>query len=344
MKKSQKHILAYSAILILYSVKIFCQSTNDKSICPLAKKLEGQNNFNGALTEWNKCLLQNPSSIEMLMGRGTCYLNLGQFENAKSDFQKITSIEPNNEDAILNTGWSILYGGKPEESLLFSKNRYNKQPQMNSMLVLMGSSNQALGNFSEAINNFTEYLKKDSLNIFAMVTRADCYSASNQFIPAIADYSDAIKRSPENSNLYVARGVCKKSNNEQQNAMIDFNKAIQIDAKNGGAYLERGRLKFTLGDDRGAILDYDNAIKINPNDAMSLYFRSISKTRTNDLNGALSDINKCIAVEPQMADAYYTRGWIKIELKNIKGACADFSKAGELGYSEAYNAIKENCN
>jgi hypothetical protein len=31
-------------------------------------------------------------------------------------------------------------------------------------------------------------------------------------------------------------------------------------------------------------------------------------------------------------------------LNEIEGACQDLSKAGELGYEEAYESIRSNCN
>jgi len=42
--------------------------------------------------------------------------------------------------------------------------------------------------------------------------------------------------------------------------------------------------------------------------------------------------------------AYDNRGYAKYSLGDKDGACLDWSKAGELGYSDAYDAIKKYCN
>ena len=42
--------------------------------------------------------------------------------------------------------------------------------------------------------------------------------------------------------------------------------------------------------------------------------------------------------------AYYNRGLAKIQLGQKDSGCLDLSKAGELGYVEAYEAIKQYCN
>ena len=45
-----------------------------------------------------------------------------------------------------------------------------------------------------------------------------------------------------------------------------------------------------------------------------------------------------------MSKAYYFRGLSKIALKNKQSGCDDLSKSGELGYSQAYEAIQDKCN
>jgi len=51
-----------------------------------------------------------------------------------------------------------------------------------------------------------------------------------------------------------------------------------------------------------------------------------------------------IGLNPSDAEAYYGRGVAKIGLGQKDSGCLDLSKAGELGYSVAYKAIKRYCN
>ena len=48
-------------------------------------------------------------------------------------------------------------------------------------------------------------------------------------------------------------------------------------------------------------------------------------------------------LKPDDATAYYIRGSAKYILEDMIGACLDWSKAGELGYSDAYTSIKDYC-
>ncbi|MFH2143382.1 MAG: hypothetical protein ABIJ97_13235 [Bacteroidota bacterium] len=73
------------------------------------------------------------------------------------------------------------------------------------------------------------------------------------------------------------------------------------------------------------------------------YVRGFSKGALKDYQGAIADCNIAIEIDSKCASAYYVRGIAKIQLKQKEGGCIDLSKAGELGYEEAYDIIKEHC-
>ena len=75
------------------------------------------------------------------------------------------------------------------------------------------------------------------------------------------------------------------------------------------------------------------------------YFNSgNTKYDQKDFKGAIQDHNKAIELNPSDAEAYSARGLEKLSLGQKDNGCLDFSKAGEMGYLEAYEAIKGNCN
>ena len=58
---------------------------------------------------------------------------------------------------------------------------------------------------------------------------------------------------------------------------------------------------------------------------------------------AIQDLNKTIQLNIEYVDAYYYRGLSKFESNDLTGACLDWSKALELGYKEASEAINTYC-
>jgi len=77
---------------------------------------------------------------------------------------------------------------------------------------------------------------------------------------------------------------------------------------------------------------------------MRLKTKEIAKYELEDYSGAISDYTKAIEINPMYVDAYYRRGLTKLILGQKDSGCMDLSKAGELGYAKAYDAIKELCN
>lgn len=109
-------------------------------------------------------------------------------------------------------------------------------------------------------------------------------------------------------------------------------------------YNNRGIAKGKLQAYRGAIQDYNKAIELNPNFYEVFYYSGLVKANLKDFRGAIKDYDKTIELNPNHTSTYYRRGLVKIILQQIDSGCLDLSKAGELGYGEAYEAIKEYCN
>ena len=64
---------------------------------------------------------------------------------------------------------------------------------------------------------------------------------------------------------------------------------------------------------------------------------------SGNYTAAIQDYNKAIELYPDYTEAYVDRGVAKYNLGDKNGGCLDFSKAGELGYEDAYDRIKLYC-
>jgi tetratricopeptide (TPR) repeat protein len=143
---------------------------------------------------------------------------------------------------------------------------------------------------------------------------------------------------------YVESGRRKQDNNYYQGAIVDYNNALELNPKNTIALFYRGVIKLELKDCRGAIMDFNKVIELDSDSCQPHLNRGVAKFQLKDYNGAIIDFNTAIRLNPKYGMAYFNRGLAKIAKNQYDSGCSDLSKAGELGYYEAYDEIKKYCN
>ena len=100
-----------------------------------------------------------------------------------------------------------------------------------------------------------------------------------------------------------------------------LNNTEQLDAGRGYAVFVRGNvLSAPIWDTRGEI-----------------YYK------LGEYEKCIKDMNKAISIDKEADNSYYLRGLAKIKIGKSEEGCKDLSKAGELGKTEAYEAMKQNC-
>jgi tetratricopeptide (TPR) repeat protein len=149
------------------------------------------------------------------------------------------------------------------------------------------------------------------------------------------------------SVFYKRRGEYWQHNQKEYfSAIKDYTSFIELSKVKedlASVYLKRGWCKLKLEDYYGTITDCNQSINNSTKENQAYFLRGCAKFSLKNYISALDDFNKYILDNPKDEEAYYNRGCIKFELKNIKGGCIDWSKAGELGYEEAYDKIKKYC-
>lgn len=104
--------MIYCLFILLFCAgtvsEVHAQATVKELISSAAVK-QGMQDLNGAIADYSKALELDSNRIELLIGRGTCYMNLGKQQEARVDFLKYLDKEPMNLDLYYSIAITYLY-------------------------------------------------------------------------------------------------------------------------------------------------------------------------------------------------------------------------------------------
>ena len=89
--------------------------------------------------------------------------------------------------------------------------------------------------------------------------------------------------------------------------------------------------------------DYSKALELSQTCVECLFGLAFARGELKDYSGSITAYTKLIELQPNDGHSYYNRGIIQIKLGKKSDGCLDLSKAGELGYMDAYAVIRTNC-
>ncbi|MEO1672910.1 MAG: tetratricopeptide repeat-containing serine protease family protein [Cyanobacteria bacterium J06631_2] len=272
----------------------------------LGRRKLNQEDYQGAVAEFDRALASNPNNLDALSGRGEAYYQLRDFDAAIEDFKIVLRSNPNN-------------------ATLFSQRGY---------------AYDEIGQYEKAIADLNEAIRLDPQDANAYYNWGISYKNLGQDEQAIADYTEAIRLDPQYAFAYNNRGISYDDLKQYEQAISDHTEVIRLDPQYASAYSNRGLSYRNLGQDEQAISDHTEAIRLNPQFADAYYNRGISYRNLGQDEQAIADYTEAIRLDPQDPDAYYNRGISYNNLANKERAVESFQQAADLyqqqGNSELY--------
>lgn len=368
----KKIILITILSLPLFS---FCQQD---SLTELGKSYYDRNEISKALDIFDQVLSVDSENAKSLFYRGACYLVIKSNENAIRDFTKLISLNSNLKQAYYLRGLANYQSGDKDEeaindftksisldlnndfSFLYRGISYMNQSNYQSAIsdfkqatrindkndeawLKMSVSNFFQNNYSAASIEYKKAveLNRENLGEFQLIGLINGMSEANRE-KAIKAYSIEIENSDNSKNYFLRAEEFRKMENFKS-SLSDYNKAISLDNKQLEYFIGRAKLKKALLDYRGGALDAQKAIDLDPKVSSPYIVKADCLLNLDRYDESTSLYSKAIELEPESEEAYYKRGASHLLNGDKEKACLDFSKAGELEYFPAYEAIREHC-
>jgi tetratricopeptide (TPR) repeat protein len=184
--------------------------------------------------------------------KGVEHAVLGNFKDAKEEFEKALTVDPFFETA------------KNYSRLVDDVNRQEIKAKT-AIIFFKGVDLNLKRKWVDAIDEFNKALEINPKLATTFIYRGNAYANKGQSDKAISDFTKAIKINPKYVKAYFRRSGVYFKKGQYDKAIADLNKAVEINPKYDKAYISRA---FTYAEGKGqydkAIFDYTRAIEINP--------------------------------------------------------------------------------
>jgi tetratricopeptide (TPR) repeat protein len=303
----------------------------------------------------------------LLFGKAELQFFEGNFAAASRTLSRLTRIQPENVEAWLGRGRSLLYDGKAKRALACAEKVIELDWRSAPGYTLRGDSQLQLGHYDEAFVAFVEAAEHDAdgFDSSSWSARGDQFlRVYSQPELALRAYERAIESDPENPEGWHGKGTVLKAQGKLDDALTAFQRASEVDKAFIAGLLDAGEIYVECGDPDRALgfferakkahrsdprpwiaiggvhewrleyekarAAYEQATKIDPQDAWSWNALGISLHNLNRLDAALESYQRAVEVDPEYGWAYHNLSSVFLQLNRFDEAIQAINRAIEL--------------
>lgn len=321
-------------------------------------------NYKQAIGLYTKSLRIEPNRYSSLLGRGNCYMELGNYDSARADFFKTLAIDTGNYNAYHMLGTVEHKAANYSMSISYYRKAIDINPNWDSYLgcwqsyIKQNKKTEGIA-IIDSIITAKKSDPKISFNFAVLMLRQEKFKeAISQFIVGInmggssyqyhinKDYKyvdikihdtafvnfvikNGLATTTRDANYYLARIYSLLDN--QSKAIELLTELHQKDPKDLIVYQDLGYAYLLDKKYKKAKQIFSECItQMQKNDNVYCN-RGITHLETGELNEALHDFTFAIGLKSNNGWAYFYRGITNARMNNMKDAYSDFHAAKKLG-------------
>src|SRR5262249_50177691 len=111
----------------------------------------------------------------VIENRGEIYEEMGKYEEALADFNRVIELDPENTEIIKKCGTTYCLMGKFEEALADFNRAIELDPENAETIEYRGDTFRAIGKYEEALAEYHKAIKLDSASTGTHLGLIACY-------------------------------------------------------------------------------------------------------------------------------------------------------------------------
>ena len=236
--------------------------TAPQDFVSVGKRKLKQQDYQGAIAEFDKALAANPNDLDSLYSRMQANLELKNYEAVVGDIDLIINLNPQDALAYSVRGFSYYELEDYKSAIADFDEAIRFDPQYALTYRIRGVSYGQLKDYKSAIADFDEAIRLDPQYAEAYKNRGFSYGKLKDYKSAIADFDEAIRLNPQYAEAYKYRGFSYYELKDYERVIADFDEVIRLDPQDADAYFVRGFVYQLVGNNDFAIRDYMQAGKL----------------------------------------------------------------------------------
>jgi tetratricopeptide (TPR) repeat protein len=205
--------------------------------------------------------------VKALLGAAEALIQLGRYEEALKQTQKIIQLEP---DAVIGYECRArvrLLMEKPKEALADLNQALKLEPGSLSTLLLRARVLHAVGETRRALDDLEQALKAQPNLPQALFLRSLIAAAEGKFSEAIADVQILIRDDPGNLEWRLQLAGYYAADKRSLRAINEYSKILNDNPNEWRALRGRADALLGVGKQAEAVRDYEAAVKLQPDDS-----------------------------------------------------------------------------
>ena len=225
-------------------------------------KLYENGDLQGAIDEFKRALLIDPSNVNVHNSLGVCYGLQGEYESAIEEFKTVASIDPGEYMAMFNLGLVHSLRKQPEKALEFFLNADKINGDVYEVAFQSGKIYFESGDLEKAKPLLERAAKLDPDSGAVYRYLGDCYATGNLKQDAISAYKKAIRHNPHDAASMSALGCLFDDQGENPEITLMFcRESVGLSPENGLFRYRLGQLYFKQNRFDDALKEYEKAKK-----------------------------------------------------------------------------------
>ncbi|MCM1162843.1 MAG: tetratricopeptide repeat protein [Muribaculaceae bacterium] len=304
-----------------------------------ANVLMAMQKYEQALADLNELIDGDNPNFPLLYERATALYELGRYQEAKTDFNRMLRLNPYSREATLGLARVAVKENNLGTANELADRAVSMTPSDPDIYIRRASVRTLMGDRSGAVDDYITAISLDPANTPRAL--AELVTLSRADYPAVmAGLSNAIAKAPRNGMFYFIRGMIAQGHCNYLAAIADYDRIINENLDSyPGLNAALAECYYALGRYDIALLNADYAISATDNNAFYYMLKSRILHAQNDNVGALDAAEKALEKEPEMIDALVCKALALLGQGESADASVALSEAAMISAEDPMIAI-----